>query len=87
MRNIRSYVVGAVAGAALTLTGVVGGIALADIPDSQPSVVDPSHTLYGCWRDSASPTKQFFLLDKSEGNCPASYPHEVQFAPVVPQTP
>jgi hypothetical protein len=82
MRRIRGYLIGAVAGALLML----GGQALADIPDTQPSVVDPAHTLYGCYANNLTAYKEFRLLDKSQGNCPTGW-REVTFAPVVPQTP
>lgn len=73
---------------ALALMLVIGLIvgAWADIPDSRPSVVDPTHTLYGCHANNLTAYKEFRLLDKSQGNCPFGW-REVTFAPVVPQTP
>jgi len=83
MRRLRPYLVGVAAGALLML----GGQALADIPDSQPSVVDPSHTFYVCVYNEAgsSPNKNIQALDKSKGNCPTGWT-EHQLAPVLPTT-
>jgi hypothetical protein len=75
----------AVALAATLVLGIVVG-AWADIPDTQPSVVDPAHTLYGCYSPDLTAYKGFRLLDKSQGNCPTGW-REITFAPVVPQTP
>jgi hypothetical protein len=58
----RSYVIGAVVGVVLML----GGQALADIPDDSPSAPDSTKTLYWCWRDSSQPHKMVYLFDRSQ---------------------
>lgn len=62
MPTVRHVLVGVVAGGLLML----GGQALADIPDDAPSAPDSAQTVYLCWKDSASPLKQTFLFDRSQ---------------------
>jgi hypothetical protein len=62
MRRIRPYLVGILVGAVLML----GGQALADIPDTEPSAPDPAHTLYWCWREGGSPAKLVYMFDHSQ---------------------
>lgn len=85
MRRIRPYLVGVVVGALLTL----GGSALADVPDAQPSVPDPSHTFFVCVGPSpnGSSMRQLYALDKDvgSGTCPASPSwHEERLVPALP---
>jgi hypothetical protein len=80
--KMRSLLVAALLAVAL-VAGVVG-YALADIPDSRPSLADPEHTFYGCVSPNGTGTNgqihPFTALDKSLGNCPANYT-EVRLVP------
>jgi hypothetical protein len=79
LRTIRAYLIGAVLGAVLML----GGQALADIPDAHPSSPDPAHTFYVCVGRNPQPYKALYALDKSQGNCPATTDQH-ELVPAVP---
>jgi hypothetical protein len=87
MHRIRPYLLGVVVGGLL----VLGGTALADVPDTVPNVPDSAHTLFGCVGPSpigSGPLRQFYVLDKSHapGLCPQGW-HEVRIVPAIPATP
>lgn len=70
LRRVRDLVLASVFGGLL----VLGGTALADIPDTRPSSPDPAHTFYGCVypKGSTSALQTFYALDKTYGNCPSN---------------
>jgi len=80
--QMRKLLAGAVVGALLML----GGQALADIPDSQPSVVDSTHTFYACVRQGSAAMRPVYALDKTLGNCSTGW-DEKHLAPVIPAAP
>jgi hypothetical protein len=84
MRKLRDLLIAAVAGGLL----LVGGAALADVPDTVPSAPDPAHTFFGCVGPSptgSGPLRQFYALDKSHapGLCPKGWV-EVRLVPAIP---
>jgi hypothetical protein len=68
--------------AAVLVAGLVG-YALADIPDATPSSPDPSHTMYLCVRQGTSQLHAVYVLDKTQGNCPAGW-DERYVVPAIP---
>jgi hypothetical protein len=84
MRRARLVVIGAIAGAALMLASQ----AIADIPDTEPSMPDPAHTFYVCVSiNTLTPYKPMQALDKSQGNgqCPFGWV-ERKLVPAIPTT-
>jgi hypothetical protein len=79
-KQTRMYLVGVITGMVL----LVGGQALADIPDARPSAPDSSHTFYGCVSKTGTGSngqiRPMTALDKSLGNCPTSH-IEVRLVP------
>lgn len=72
MRKVRGFFVGIIVGALLML----GGQAIADIPDTAPSAPDTSRTFFVCVSMSDPyPHKAMRALDKSQGNgqCPSGW--------------
>ena len=82
LRRTRAYLIGALVGAILML----GGQALADIPDATPSAPDSAHTLYLCVRQGTSQLHAVYVLDKSQGNCPNGW-DEKYAVPALPPGP
>jgi hypothetical protein len=83
MRRIRPYLIGLVGGALL----MVGGQALADIPDPGPSAPDPAHIFYVCVRNGTVPQHPMEALDKSQGTgqCNSGWT-EKRLVPSIPPT-
>jgi hypothetical protein len=80
MRGFRSYLIGGVAGAVL----MAGGVALADVPDTQPSAHDPAHILWLCVAPNSTPWKNVYVLDASQGTCPSANYTKVPVSVAIP---